>query len=554
MYRILIVDDEPFIVGGLASLCADAEHLELEIYTAASSAQAMEWLRRVKIDIVLSDIKMPGLNGLMLQKEIEKQWPHCKVIFLTGYDDFDYIQEAFRAGSVDYILKTEGNDTVLLALERTLQLLDEERAMDSVLERAAEQTKKALPYLQKQYLMDLLEGDSVALKDLKRWFAEVEMELRFDRPCMLLICRVDQFRENTPTSRSLYLYMIQNVVEELLSPSISLMHLEYDRSKIVWLLQVKHDSSLEEDSKEQVQERAMRFIHGTLEQIQQVCKTLDHLKISLAAASEWVDWGQLPYSFERLKLLLSSGLGIGEESLLTGNPQQQTANEKDKPERMQLSEKRLNMLRSCLDNGEREDFDYTLSHMLSTSFRAEQTDHLFNMMLYYRLVSLYLPYISSIETYSARENGHLVDLDKLTRHDGHGSWNEAADYLQELTAVIFSTQEKGKDEQQHEVIKKVKLLIDEHLSGDLSLTHIGEAVGHNPSYLSRLYKQVTGEGLSEAINSARLGKAKQLLQETNDKVHEIAAAVGFVSPPYFYRFFKKATGITPQEYREMINT
>lgn len=80
-YRILIVDDEPFIVNGLAELCLGAEFLELEVYKAYSSSEALGWLKRAKMDIVLSDIKMPGLNGLALQKEISRQWPHCKVIF-----------------------------------------------------------------------------------------------------------------------------------------------------------------------------------------------------------------------------------------------------------------------------------------------------------------------------------------------------------------------------------------------------------------------------------------------------------------------------------------
>ena len=558
-YRILIVDDEPFIVNGLAELCLGAEFLELEVYKAYSSSEALGWLKRAKMDIVLSDIKMPGLNGLALQKEISRQWPHCKVIFLTGYDDFSYIQEATRQGSVDYVLKAEGNDAVLSAIEKTVELLDQEIEADILLAKARDNMRMALPFLQQQYVLELLQKapGPIRREELEQRFAELEMKLDPGKPCLLLLCRLDGWqRQESPSAQSLMLYAVQNIIGELLGPMTDGMAVEFGRAKMIWILQHKEEG---EEHPEEVRgpaaERVHRFVHGMLEQIQDVCKTLLKLKTSFAMAGEWVDWERLPDKFEGLKQLLDSGLGIGHESLLT------EAGERNRPDRMghflgrsRSHLKRMELLRGCLDNGDREEFMQLLHEVTDTSSFPPEVDYLLKMEVYYGLVSVMMPSLVDMEALCRNVEGEgAVDYITLTHLEEHDSWAEAAEYFERLADIIFNRKEQGKQDQQHEVIAKVQRYIEDHLSGDLSLTQIGEAVGHNPSYLSRLYKQVTGEGLSESINAARLAKAKQLLKETTDKIHVIAAAVGFSSPPYFYRFFKKTTHLTPQEYRELHN-
>ena len=102
MKRLLIIDDEPYIVNSIYELFLENKQMELDIYKAYSGMEALELLKKAKIDIVLSDIKMPGMDGLELLKEIHSFWPFCKVIFLTAYDRFDYIHEANKDG-ISYI-------------------------------------------------------------------------------------------------------------------------------------------------------------------------------------------------------------------------------------------------------------------------------------------------------------------------------------------------------------------------------------------------------------------------------------------------------------------
>ena len=411
-YRILIVDDEPFIVNGLAELCLGAEFLELEVYKAYSSSEALGWLKRAKMDIVLSDIKMPGLNGIALQKEISRQWPHCKVIF-------DRIRRLFLYPGGHPARKRRlrsegrGNDAVLSAIEKTVELLDQEIEKDILLAKA-----RTICAWRCRFTAAVRAGADakapghIRREELEQRFAELEMKLDPGKPCLLLICRLDGWqRQESPSAQSLMLYAVQNIIGELLGPMTDGMGVEFGRAKMIWILQHKEESEEHlEEVRSPAAERVQRFVHGMLEQIQDVCKTLLKLKTSFAMAGEWVDWERLPDKFEGLKQLLDSGLGIGHESLLT------EAGERNRPDRIghllgrsRSHVKRMELLRGCLNNGDREEFMQLFHEVTDPSSFPPEVEYLLKMEVYYGLVSVMMP--------------SLVDMEALCRNvEGKGRW------------------------------------------------------------------------------------------------------------------------------------
>ncbi|UJF31407.1 response regulator [Paenibacillus hexagrammi] len=102
MYRMLIVDDEEIITDGLFGVFSQL-NLGLDVYKAYSGLEALDLMRSTRVDIVLSDIRMPGMDGLKLMQTIRSNWEHCKIIFLTGYNDFDYIYQAIQTPGVSYL-------------------------------------------------------------------------------------------------------------------------------------------------------------------------------------------------------------------------------------------------------------------------------------------------------------------------------------------------------------------------------------------------------------------------------------------------------------------
>lgn len=542
-----MVDDEELIVQGLVGMIRKADELNLEVYKAYSAEQALDWLGRTKIDIVLSDISMPGMDGLALQKEINRLWPHCRIIFLTGYSDFSYVKEALRHQAVDYILKAEGDDMILESIRKAAERLDREFESKDLLQQAREQLHKAIPALQKEYVMDILQNEPRALRSLESQLSELRIPLRPEQSVLLLQGKVDEWgRAGNVSDRALMLHAVQNIAADFLKTSCRLFSCAFDRSKIVWLLQSDAASG---EASAQEHQRIIRFVEGMLESIQENCRKLFDLKISFVLAKRFSSWDQAAERFEALQRILSRSYYLGQEVLLTEESflQEMTA-ERERAGVGKLL-KKTEQLEELLESGLREEFDRMFGELAAD---AKEDVPTVRVAVYHRLVVAFISYMTKAGCYQAI--GEKFNLSRLTDYESHGSWEEAMEYFRALAELNFEHKLSNAQRHGRQLVGRVRLYIEENLGGDLSLTRIGEWISLNPYYLSRLFKQLTGENLTETIMEARLDRAKKLLLDTNMKIVDIASQVGFESNAYFHRFFKKATHLTPQEFRENVKS
>jgi two-component system response regulator YesN len=552
MYRLLIVDNEPNIVRGLHILFQEVSTLELDIYCAYSAEEALSALVRIKIDIVLSDIRMPGMSGLDLQQRILEQWPRCKIIFLTGYNDFTYVQSAFRQGSVDYLLKTDGEEKIVSAVEKAALDLAEELEMQQMIENARDKMHLAAPVLLREFLLNIVEGEKLPGGFKQELFAKLNVPLSPNDPLLLVLGRIDAWPEGMlSTDRALFIYAIQNIVEEYLS-ECHLISVTYDRNQLIWFIQprLRTDLVLEE-----AWEKTIRFVHGTMDPIQATCKSLLKLAVSFAMASRECQWPSSSITFANLKKVLILGLGQGQEMLLTdfaiNDLSKQLPVASDKP--LNYPRQKMNpigLLEAYLESGQKTQFFQRYHEMMALT---ENELHLYSYIIetYYSIAVFFLVYINKwglSEPVAAK-----LDFDKLMKFEAHGSWIAAVQYLEKVANYLFNLKEEEKEARTHQLVSQVKHYIEAHLSGDVSLAKLAEVVYLNPTYLCRLYKQITGGGLTEYITTVRLSKAMELLKIPHLKVQDIARTIGFDSASYFGRFFKKEMNMTPQEYREHVN-
>lgn len=543
LYSILIVDDEPLILNGLVRLCERVTDIELDIHAASTSQEALDCLERHKVDIVLSDIRMPGMSGLELHQEITRYWPKAKVIFLTGYSDFSYIQQATRQGSVDYILKTEGNAKIVESILRAAKELEQERDINNLLIYAKQQNQKALPYMQQQYMNEILQGDYKALDSIHKKFDELHIGLSAGLPCLLMIVRIDDWRDfHSAKDRSLFYYAFDNITTELLMPLTLSLAMNYEKNKMVFFLQPAGVESVPE-----AWTQTIAFVRNKMKEIQETCLRLLKCPVSLVLAADVVEWAALTPKFDLLNLMLYSGPGMVKEVIL--QEQRNGVNDKDSAAERSLTSAHLHKmeyLKACIVNGHEDCFFDTLEELLRFGSKADSFPSEIQLELYFLLVSVFLPH--SLKE-AVGDSSYEMDLSKFTQIERFESWHQISEEFMLIARRIFDQKRTGVNLQEHELISTIQNYIMKHISGDVSLTKIGEVVGHNPSYLSRLYKKVTFQGLSNYINDVRLEKSKALLEQDELKVHEIAAELGLFSSQYFHRFFKKATNLTPQEYR-----
>ncbi|WP_123039605.1 response regulator transcription factor [Cohnella candidum] len=530
MNRLLIIDDEPYIVESMEEMLSEIEDLELEIHTAYSSEEAVEILTRKKIDIVLSDIRMPGMDGLQLQERILERWPRCQVIFLTGMSDFSSIQQAIRNRGTDYILKTEGDEAIERAIRQAVARIREESLNEQFLLRAKDQLWQALPLLRKDWFMGLLDPQSASSSLKPAKMEELGVLLRPDRPVLLVAGRVDRWREEDGDSgRTLLLYAIQNIAEEYLSRVLFLPIL-LEGSHFAWMIQpaLPYEADWEDTA---------GFVLGTLESIQATCRDLLRLPVSFVTTGSAAAWDRLAATYRHLRQTMILGLGDGQDMLIT-----YCETETEDADGSPVFAGRLSELEQMLESGRQQEWD----RLLDESFQAGFKTFASYAEFYYAVALMLLRQLNAAGAESP-EGGDTAK--RLMDLDGHPTKEAAVSYLKETASRLLERRKRTVDERTVKIIQKLNHHIREHLADDLSLDTLASVVYLNASYLSTLYKQSTGRNLFDYISELRIDMAKELLARSPLKIHEIAVQVGFATAGYFTRFFKRHTGTTPQEYR-----
>lgn len=557
MYRLVIVDDEPYVADSMEEMLAASYRGRLDVRKAYSADEAIAVLSRAKADIVLTDVRMPGMSGLELHKEIIRRWPACKIIFLTGYDDFGYVQDSLRTGGVvDFILKMEEDDKVVAAVNKALEEIEARSDYSRALQEARYKLQEAAPLLQQQYWLHLLREAEDSAAVIGKQFAELDIPFRADAPVLVMAGKVDRWEEETTWSdKSLLLYAAANIARELFGEKLTFAQVNTDYSAFIWLVQ---PTGLTEQRAEAEWKTLRSYAVGMLETIQSSCIRYLKLSLSVAVAGEQSAWSAIGAKADMLKFIMSSEGGSGTEMALiderslhasraeeaAGAPYRDLVQEQQLRYRM----KGLGLLETYLERGDEAAF---MKQHAELTEAMEAAPGSLQLEYFCSLSVLLLSCINRRDTVKLLPAG--ISLDKLTDRKLHASWKEAAHYFAEVARQLFSLQEGDRGRSQDHLIGRLHDHIHRHLQEDLSLTHLAGLVHLHPFYLSRLYARLTGVSLSDYITQARMNKAKALLAHSDLKIHEISAAVGYEFAPSFSRIFKKMWGMTPQEFRDQSN-
>lgn len=551
MTRLLIVDDMPVIVNGLYQVFLEQEDIQLDVHKAFSASEALELMQQTEIDVLVSDIRMPEMSGLELFRKAKQLNAAIKVIFLTSYQDFEHAKEAINLGSFDFILKTEGDERIVQAVGNAVEALRNEQEASQLVDKAKQQYKQALPMLQERFLMELLQGRAFNEQVLRQQFAHLEFKLRVDLPVHLILTRIDRWKMSINWSdKALLRYAVRNVMNEYLSPTVHLTSIDYDPDRLVWFWQAQSASADNPFSA-----RAVNHVYRTLETIQITCRNMFDLQISFILCDEPVQWDRAYDKLTTVERLSQSGIGLNSELLTTEQELEQNTRQRKASDEASLQGDaylQLNpftMLTGYLASGKQEEF-FELYHQLV--IQVERLEAPLNVRLEATsfLNSMFISYINRRQLFT--DVSGWIDLERLHQFYAEEPWLDTADYYRRLATVLFQKTTQEQENKTLKLVYEVQQYITDHLSKDLSLQQLADHVHLNASYLSRLFKQVSGIGISDFIMDLRVQKAKEMLRDPNILIYEIAEALGYQSGVAFTRFFKKVMHTTPQEYRDSL--
>lgn len=529
MQTILIVDDEPNIVEGLASQLQQSYGDRAIIFRSFSGTHALSILQNNQVDVILSDVCMPDLDGLSLIEETEKLWPRAHFVFLSGFDDFQYIHRASKSPLYHgYLLKTEGDDVVLQKIDQEIRLCEEESRAELEQGELRRQYGQMQEFLQRAALESILRGGA-SWEDVSSRFSGFPLGFDAGSPVFLILGK-DQKASSSDRLATLL------KIDRLLSLRLTrfcFVSLLPEEGFLVWLIQSAGAPQKGDES----------YLYALLESIQQRLSESEDSPVSFFVGTPC----EFPRLAEKYGLLrrLCALLAPGGDRLVMAYEEtcakHVLGRESDAVGEQLRFTRLVQQTERALRAGTREEASAILREALSGQTGAARPEQLLT------LLGLTLQIGREVdEDWSGEEE--IRALTDVLLQGGVVEWESLGPRLLGQCEQICRLRELRDAHDAQTVVAKINRYIEESVeSYDLSLTELARRIGFNPSYLSRFYRIHTGRKLSEQIDGAKLQHAKELLL-AGELIKNVAERTGFASPSAFILFFKRNTGMTPGQF------
>lgn len=306
LYRILVVDDEELITDSLAGMLAEAPQYELDVYKAYSGSEALELLNEQQFDIVVSDICMPGISGIGLAQKIREKWPLCHVIFQTGYDDFQYAQQAIRQRVTHYILKSEGDEVLLAAIGECIRRLEEDARKQADLIRLQEENRVYKAMIRRKQIQNLFRFDQEK---------EENFSIDLKKPVFLLAGRSSEKMEEAVG------LAVDEVLKEKIAYAVRSEMAWLDKKVIIWILQQEEKEDLP---------YAAAVVKGMAEGFCHVLRYRFGIAFSFVFQEKEIEWSQVAEELERLRQIATNRLNPDKQLVMAGVEYFEDAEESEK--------------------------------------------------------------------------------------------------------------------------------------------------------------------------------------------------------------------------------
>ncbi|WP_332696671.1 response regulator transcription factor [Halalkalibacter lacteus] len=510
MYRVLIVDDETAIRKGISAFIDWEKEGVLVEDQCGNGAEALTALEKCSYDILITDIKMPLIDGIELMQQALELYRSLKVILISNYSDFEYVKEGLKLGAVDYLLKlTLKKEDLLAVLRRCISMLEEERKKHSELNHYQQGAVYLARKNVEQEIKRLIVQEQTS--PLSTSWAPAWLENSY--ACVyLMLDEAEEWRENYG-----YLY-VQLLLEEW--QKMFYMQVEEGAALLVaesvmFLLLPDHDGEAEQrllqwkqllekewqistsagfvteqgidsivkgfaNSRSACQRRFFEGLGGLY------CMNSSEIRIEKEEHHDWTPFFEMIQSGDPV----SSAIEVALERWKSGalNPEQ-------------VQQEACSLVTGA----------YHL-HDDAESLLLERHDLLCRAETMEQMVSLLISQLEDIET-----------------------------------PFIRKQTDKGYDKQ---LITKALEYIAAHFTENLTLQSVADIVHLSKSYFSLYFKKQTGRNFVDYLIELRIREAKRLLVQNENRIYDVAGASGFKDVKYFSKVFKKVTGVTPMEYRE----
>lgn len=502
MYQLMIIDDEPIVRSGIRSLI-QWEDYRFEV--CAEGLDGKDGLRKVlefQPDLVLVDVKMPGMSGIELIQEARKQGFMGMFIILTGYSDFEFAKQAISLGVRAYLLKPIDEEELMTYLAEVLSELEAKKNRDDYF------TKSEL--IARQEVMRRLLHPNNASEELKRDMKLYGLDFKEHCYCCAIVSMKNLEKSPVPTEETLhFLTRDMNHMESIMM-----------EDAIVLLC------------------RGITFVEVAI-RINRNIERMEgrHMEIPYVfLGHNVIHWKDIQFSYESARFFWEHRFLYAKERVITI----------DMPESMEqiTVERILEQLENFVDIGDMKGIENTMTELEQYARTRLLKESDIKVLVAHNLILLHNRLLLKYDHKKA-EFPSLTQLREEIKN-----CNSIDSLILKAIKFCKSMSEIVEGSTSDNIAKRVLAYMEKNYDKDLKLENIAKAFNYNSAYLGKLFKKEMGEGFNNILDSIRIENAKKLLVEQDYKVYQVSEKVGFSNIDYFYNKFKKHVGVSPKEFQK----
>ena len=535
MFKIFLVDDESTVRESLRDNIMWPQYGFQLVGEASDGEMALPLIRKLEPDLLVTDIAMPFMDGLALSRIVKQEFPHVKIIVISGHGDFEHARQAIQIGVDQFLLKPVTRLSMQKSLQEIRRKLEDEQAKEDSLEKLREDMQEYEQFSKRNFFEKMFEGQMTVqeiYEEAQRYALEI------DAPCYNLA--MVSLRERQGQNKGVWdSRLLAGKREELLRYFQRYPEYLIFRWNIhIYGILIKGEEGQMEELKAKCQEGIVRICSASGGELEWCCAMGEPVsRLSL-----------LPQVYDRVNHMMSYRFLKPEQHILT------MESENLAPRRegvatlgdVVISQTNPEIIHKFLLRGQEGEVEDFVDSYLKSQGQALRS----RIFRDYLVLSIRFTAIAFVENlgYSAQdllENTYTEKMQVLSL-----SLEEMKPYMQELMYRAIKLGCKAMDNRSKRMIQKARGYIEENYArASISLNEAARAAEVSPNYFSATFRQEMGMTFTEYVTKKRMEKAKRLLRQTERNAGDIAAEVGFKDPHYFSFVFKKTQGCTPKEYR-----
>jgi two-component system response regulator YesN len=513
LYKYVIADDEALIRRGIVSKIGKIDIDLVCAGQAGNGNQALELIEKEKPHILLTDMKMPVLDGVTLLKAMRQRHPQVKVIVISGFTDFEYTHEAIESNVIAYLLKPYDREKLRDALQKAISQINQDQVLEKDKQHVELEKQEVYAQADLEHLLQLFTHSNASFREFKshayrRLLAWEGYRIAWvHAPSLSLMAELSRLlSQEEPGIR-------QVVLSHPADPTGLLLIFAADRTG--------HDV--------------------TPLPITNVQANTEGVRIGISGLK--AAWAELPAACREAEEALNGRLLQGKERIHYFEDVRNPG--------IPVDWDRTDELLFFLETGNGPASAKLLDQLFSF-IRSQPEFKLSAVKHYFRMLTEKIRLNLNEQVQIITDQMHSASFESAIQ--GCLEIEQIESYMRDLTVRVVRFYAEFGGKANLEFVQQIQTFVRQHYDKEMSLDKISEMFYKHPNYISTVFKEKTGENFTDYVNHVRIAKAQDLLSGTSLKVEKIAKQLGYDNTKYFYRIFKKKTGMTPLEYRTLKGT